>query len=51
MLGNRQTLRRDIHRQFDALTDNDVTAFVDGWFNGDAQKTLKELVARLKSKS
>ena len=51
MLGNRQSLRRDIHRQFDALSDDDVTAFVDGWFDADAQNTLKELVAQLKSKS
>ena len=51
MLGNRQLMRRDIHRQFDALTDSDVSAFVEGWFDDDAQKTLFELVARLKSKS
>ena len=51
MLGNRQSMRRDIHRQFDALNDNDVAAFVDGWFAEDAQKTLIELVAQLQHKS
>lgn len=51
MSGNRQMLREDLCACFDDLGEADVTAFVDGWFAADTQKTLKALIAKLKAKT
>jgi enoyl-CoA hydratase/carnithine racemase len=51
MLANRSLLRGDIHRQFDDLGEKDVAEFVDAWFEEETQKTLHELLDRLKKKS
>jgi len=50
MLGNRRTMRQPICALFDTLTDADLEAFVNGWFESDTQATLHDLVARLKKK-
>lgn len=51
MLGNRALARAALHRHFDHLGEDDVAAFVDGWFQADTQRTLKALVEQLQKKS
>lgn len=50
MLGNRELMRADIARDFDDLDDQDVSDFVDSWFNDQTQRVLKDVVAKLKGK-
>jgi len=50
MLGNRRMMRQPICALFDELSDADLEAFVNGWFEADTQSTLHALVARLKKK-
>jgi len=51
MLGNRALMRQDIYSQFDALGEQDIAEFVDGWFSEPTQETLRGLLAQLKNKS
>ncbi len=51
MLGNRELMRADICREFDALNETDVSEFVDSWFDHETQGVLQEVVRKLKGKS
>ena len=48
MLGNRALSRKDIYQQFDMLGEDDVTEFVNGWFEDETRTVLQAVVQQLK---
>ncbi len=50
MLGNRARSRRDLVEPFGSLGDEDIAAFVDGWFKTSTQEILRAMVDRLKKR-
>ncbi|NNE05134.1 MAG: enoyl-CoA hydratase/isomerase family protein [Xanthomonadales bacterium] len=51
MLRNRAMLRSDLATRFDALGEQQVEDFVDGWFNTETQAVMQALVAKLKARA
>lgn len=50
MLATRALVREDLHRLFDDEHAIGVEQFLELWFSGPTQKTLKEMVARIQNK-
>ena len=48
MLGNRTFMRADLFNSFDSLDDDDISGFVERWFETNTQEVLNAVIASLK---